>query len=217
MRISSSADIPRSWRHELFTGIIQEVGKIRSVKAAPGGKRITIGCREIVDGVVEGASIAVDGACLTVETLGRDSFSVFASPNTFKKTTLANKKTGAEVNLERPLTLGDELGGHMVLGHVDGVGKVVTQLSVSGTHRLEIAVPDDLLYGIIPEGSIAVNGVSLTVTGEQGNLVSFVIIPFTYSNTNLHTLRVGDPVNIESDVLGKYVYKFTGEGTGRRS
>jgi len=200
----------------MFTGIIREIGKLNTITGASGGKRFTVGCRETLEGLTEGASVAIDGACLTVESIGADHFEVFVSEKTFGKTALAAYKRGTAVNLEKSLRAGDELGGHIVLGHVDGVGKVGVRRETSGTLDLEISIPSELTYGVIPEGSIAVNGVSLTIASIQSRSIRLVIIPFTVSQTTLRSLKTGDLVNIEIDVLGKYMYKFYKEGTFRK-
>ncbi len=196
----------------MFTGIIQEIGTVTSIRSASGGKRLSIRCRTSVQDQREGASISVDGACLTVEGTGRDRFDVFASEKTCRLTTIGALKTGTRVHLERPLQLNAELGGHLVLGHVDGLGTVTARKIVSDTLHLEIDLPDGLMYGVIPEGSIAVNGVSLTVAGCHGNTITLVIIPYTRRDTTLDRLRVGDRVNLEIDVIGKYLYKFFQDG-----
>lgn len=192
----------------MFTGIINEMGRIKSIKASQGGKRMRVECSVVLKGLKRGASISVDGACLTVESVDHDSFEAFVSEKTLEKTTLGKMNKGRKVNLERPLVMGDEMGGHMVLGHVDGVGKIRARKEVSGTYELEVAIPEDLTYGIVPEGSIAVNGVSLTIAGSRDSLVKLIIIPITHSQTNLGSLRVGELVNIEIDILGKYMYRF---------
>lgn len=202
----------------MFTGIIQEVGKVLAVRQVPGGRRLRIGCAKVLTGLQRAASICVDGACLTVEEAGPDFFEAFASRKTLEVSTLGSARPGTPVNLERPLKIGDELGGHMVLGHVDGTGRVASRREQAGTLELEVTIGEGLSYGLIPEGSIAMNGVSLTVAGLAGNKVRLVIIPLTLAETNLPTLKVGDRVNIEIDVIGKYVYRFSagGEKAGRR-
>ena len=199
----------------MFTGIVQEVGKVLGTLPAAGGKKIRIGCTRVLEGLVRGASISVDGACLTVEETGPDCFAAFASEKTLDVSILKSAKSGKPVNLERPVRVGAELGGHMVLGHVDGVGRVTARRQRAGTLEFEISIPQDLSYGIIPEGSIAVNGVSLTVAGSRGSSVRLVIIPLTLAETNLPALKVGDRVNIEIDVIGKYLYRFTRNDANR--
>jgi riboflavin synthase len=199
----------------VFTGIVQEIGKILGTLPAAGGKKVRIGCTKVLEGLSRGASISVDGACLTVEETGPDFFAAFASEKTLNVSILKSAKSGTPVNLERPVQVGGELGGHMVLGHVDGVGRVTARRQRVGTLEFEISIPQDLSYGIIAEGSIAVNGVSLTVAGSRGGMVRLVIIPLTLAETNLPSLKVGDRVNIEIDVIGKYLYRFTRKDENR--
>jgi riboflavin synthase len=202
----------------MFTGIIQEVGKVIGLRPSAGGKRVRIACARMLEGLARGGSISVDGACLTVEEVGKDYFEAFTSQKTLEVTAIGKVKSGTLVNLERPLRLGDELGGHMVLGHVDGVGRVTARRQRAGTLELDVTIPPDLSYGIVPEGSLAVNGVSLTVAAHSADKVRLVIIPLTLAETTLPSLKPGDTVNLEIDIIGKYVYRFSGkEGQMKRS
>ncbi len=198
----------------MFTGIIQAVGRVQrlsehqlhiSAPTAPFLKEITIG-----------DSIAVDGVCLTVETFDHSSFRVSVSPETLQRTTLGEKaQQGAAVNLEPALRVGDKLGGHFVTGHVDGVGYLRAIAPTDESWQLTFSAPASVAPYIIPKGSIAINGISLTVAtcNDQGDEFSVAVIPHTYAQTTLQYLSVGDALNLEADLLGKYARKFLGYGT----
>jgi riboflavin synthase len=156
-----------------------------------------------------GASIACGGCCLTAVAVGPDWFAVTASAETLSKTTLGTWAVGTRVNLERPLRVGDELGGHIVAGHVDGVGEVVAMTPDHGSTRWQFRVPEPLARYIAPKGSVSVDGVSLTVNEVQGAIFGVNIIPHTAEVTTFGALRVGDPVNIEIDTVARYVARLT--------
>lgn len=178
----------------MFTGIVEEIGKIKSFD----GKRLVIECSNVLDGTKLGDSIAINGCCQTVVDLMNNYFSADVSSETLRIT--KGFKTGERVNLERALTPQTRMGGHIVQGHVDGVAKYL------GDMRFEVS--SELDKYIVYKGSITVNGVSLTVSKSEKNIFSVAIIPHTLENTNLKDLRVGDLVNIETDILGRYVEKF---------
>lgn len=178
----------------MFTGIVEEIGKIKSFD----GKKLVIECSNVLDGTKLGDSIAINGCCQTVVDLMSNYFSADVSSETLRIT--KGFKTGERVNLERALTPQTRMGGHIVQGHVDGVAKYL------GDMRFEVSLELDKY--IVYKGSIAVNGVSLTVSKSEKNIFSVAIIPHTLENTNLKDLRVGDLVNIETDILGRYVEKF---------
>lgn len=178
----------------MFTGIVEEIGKIKSFD----GKKLIIECSNVLDGTKLGDSIAINGCCQTVVDLMSNYFSADVSSETLRIT--KGFKTGERVNLERALTPQTRMGGHIVQGHVDGVAKYL------GDMRFEVS-PEFDKY-IVYKGSITVNGVSLTVSKSEKNIFSVAIIPHTLENTNLKDLRVGDLVNIETDILGRYVEKF---------
>lgn len=178
----------------MFTGIVEEIGKIKSFD----GKRLVIECSNVLDGTKLGDSIAINGCCQTVVDLMNNYFSADVSSETLRIT--KGFKTGERVNLERALTPQTRMGGHIVQGHVDGVAKYL------GDMRFEVSLELDKY--IVYKGSITVNGVSLTVSKSEKNIFSVAIIPHTLENTNLKDLRVGDLVNIETDILGRYVEKF---------
>jgi riboflavin synthase len=196
----------------MFTGIIESLGTIKAIKSSGQGKHITIDADISFDQVKVGDSIAVDGACLTATVIQGNRFDVDVSPETVSKTTLGSIKIGDRVNLERALQLNARIDGHLVSGHIDGLG-VVGQKKVSDNAILiDFTVPNHLLRYMIPKGSIAVDGISLTINkcSEKGFDVS--IIPHTSKLTNIGLKKAGDKVNIETDMIGKYVENFT---TGR--
>ncbi len=194
----------------MFTGIIAEVGKIERVSARGGGRQLRIAAPAVSRELQEGDSVAVNGACLTVERAGDGWFEVFAGAETCRRTTLGQLGPGAAVNLEPALKAGQPLGGHIVHGHVDGIGWLRRVRSEGETIYMAFEAPGELLEEIVPRGSVAVDGISLTVTEVNESSFSVAIIPFTWEHTNLRYLRAGDAVNIETDILAKYVRRFVG-------
>jgi riboflavin synthase len=188
----------------MFTGIIQEIGKVASLPA--GGMMINAG--RILEGIELGGSIAVNGVCQTVTAFTASSFSVDVMPETLKRTNLGSLKIGDRVNLERPLGLGGEVGGHLVQGHVDDTGKVTSIAEESGALLLRFEAPPEVMRFIVAKGFIAVDGTSLTVVSKDPKSFSVSIVGFTRDNTALTDRRVGDAVNLEVDVIGKYVAEF---------
>jgi riboflavin synthase len=192
----------------MFTGITEHVGKIDSLaRGAEGGRlRVSLaGAREIASETKLGDSISVNGCCLTVADLDAETFSADLSGETLQRTSFAEKKAGDLVNLERPLAATARLGGHFVQGHVDGIGRV-TQLTPEGdSWWLSVSVPQDLRRYVAEKGSIAVDGVSLTVARWQRGVADFAIIPFTHAHTNIRAMSAGNAVNLECDILAKYV------------
>jgi riboflavin synthase len=188
----------------MFTGIVEEVGSI--VAVSPSG--ITVAAAQALKGLQPGSSIAVNGACLTVTSLDSKSFSVNVMPETLKKTNLGLLTPGDKVNLERPLALGGELGGHLVQGHIDGMGRVSAVVPENGAVRFKFEAPPELMPYIVTKGFIAVDGVSLTVTEKDSRSFGVSIVDFTLRNTILADRKVGDIVNLEADVIGKYVAEF---------
>lgn len=178
----------------MFTGIVEEIGKIKSFD----GKRLVVECSKVLEGTQLGDSISINGCCQTVVSMSSNSFSADVSAETLRVT--KGFKTGENVNLERALTPQTRMGGHIVQGHVDGVARYL------GEMRFEI--PKELDKYIVYKGSITVNGVSLTVSRNEGNTFCVAIIPHTLENTNLKDLKTGDLANIETDILGRYVEKF---------
>lgn len=192
----------------MFTGLIEEVGQITSVQPIAGGKKLFIAANEIMDDVSIDDSVAVNGTCLTVIQYSTEGFWVEAVAETLEKTTLGFAKTGTSVNLERAMKLQDRLGGHIVQGHVNGMSKITRIEKLGENYALDVEVNEQLERYMITEGSIALDGISLTIARLAGTIVGINIIPHTWINTNLKTLNVGDMVNTEVDVIVKYVEKL---------
>ncbi len=193
----------------MFTGIIEEVGTVGQVKgSANGAKKIFIECRKVLDDLQIGDSLAVNGVCLTIVDKGKRQVGVEAVEETVKKTMIGNLKPGGHVNLERSVRLSDRLGGHLVQGHVDATGKVtsIEKLPMSRMYGFKIARP--LMKYLIPVGSVSINGVSLTVAAKLSDSFKVAIIPHTFENTTFKYLRVGDSVNVEIDMIAKYIESF---------
>jgi len=192
----------------MFTGIIEHLGKVASLAVTSDGGRLAIdlaAAPEIAKEMKQGDSIAVNGCCLTVVEHDKRHFSADLSGETLRRTSLGEKKPGDPVNLERPLTAGARLGGHFVQGHVDGVGRVTSLTPEGENWWLSIEVPENLRRYVAEKGSISIEGISLTVARWHDGIASIAIIPFTYQHTNVHALSAGDPVNLEVDILAKYV------------
>lgn len=195
----------------MFTGIIEEVGTVTSVRKEGRGLIFSISASVVCDGLALGDSIAIDGACQTVISLTGEGFEVHAVATTLGRTIFGEYRRGRRVNLERSLALGARLGGHLVQGHVDGVGHVRSVRPREELVLIDVTLPGDITEVTVLHGSIALNGVSLTVNGlpEPGN-AQVSIIPFTWSHTALADLREGDAVNLEADMIGKYVRHLMG-------
>ena len=196
----------------MFTGIVEEAGVVESIKPTARSIQLTIRARAIAHGVKLGASVAVNGCCLTVVKIsarGKAKLLQFdVLQESWQRTNLQFTKAGAIVNLERPLRTDGELGGHFVTGHVDGVGKIIRWERSGKDHILEIAASADVLRYVVFKGSIAVDGISLTVAGVTKKSFKLWIIPHTFEVTTLRERQVGDSVNLEADLLGKYVERF---------
>lgn len=192
----------------MFTGIIEEIGQIQKLSPIPGGKKINVKANKILDDLKIDQSVAVNGVCLTVIGISGNVFSAEAVGETLEKSTLNNVKSLDPVNLERAMKLDDRLGGHLVQGHVNGVGRI-TKLNRRGDNwYLEIDLPDNLIRYVISEGSIAIEGISLTVANLSGNKVGVSVIPHTFNNTTLTRAKIGQKCNIETDLIGKYLEKW---------
>lgn len=194
----------------MFTGIVLEMGTVVGKEMTPAGARLRISASNTLERLRLGESIAVNGVCLTVVDLQGDTFSVEAVPQTLKRTTLGRLEVGHRVNLEPPLRVGDALGGHWVMGHIDDVGQVIAVAPEGNSQRITIRPPQELMRYIVEKGSIAVDGVSLTVAETGPDAFSVVLIPHTRAVTTLGQLNPGDWVNLEVDVLGKYVERLLG-------
>ena len=194
----------------MFTGIVTDIGEITAVK--PGGqtgdRRFVVRTRHDMKPVAMGASIACSGCCLTVVEKGADWFAVEASGETLDKTHLGDWKEGSRINLEMSLKLGDELSGHLVYGHVDGVGKVAAMTPEGGSVRFTFEVPADLAPFIASKGSVAIDGISLTVNEVRGNRFGVNVISHTQAVTTLGQAKVGQRVNLEVDMLARYVQRL---------
>jgi riboflavin synthase len=197
----------------MFTGIVSDIGRLRDIAATAdgSGRRLVIETAYDTGGIAIGASIACAGACLTVIETGPDWFAVDASAETLDKTTLGGWQAGRRINLERALRLGDELGGHLVSGHVDGVGELAARRADGDSVRMTFVAPASLMRFIASKGSIAVDGVSLTVNEVRGRDFGVNIIPHTLSATTLGALEAGDAVNLEIDLLARYVARLNEE------
>lgn len=193
----------------MFTGIIEGVGQIRSFKRKGEGAEIEVSCEFDLEKINVGDSISVNGCCLTVTSRLGKSFWADISPETFAISTLGNLKKGDPVNLERALALGSRLDGHIVQGHVDGAGKVKDINEKSGSREFVIEIPQGLTRYVVEKGSVAVDGVSLTVNRCDGDSFSVMIIPHTQLKSTFEGLKRGDRVNLEVDIIGKYVEKLT--------
>lgn len=195
----------------MFTGIVTGLGTLREVQPIGAGQdmRLVIGVApDFLRGAELGCSIACSGICLTAVELNADSFSVDASAETLSRTTMGSWREGRRINLERSLRLGDELGGHLVSGHVDGVGEVVSATPENASVRWRFRVPEALARHIAPKGSVALDGVSLTVNEVDGCEFGVNIIPHTAAITSFGTLQPGDRVNVETDTLARYVARL---------
>ncbi len=188
----------------MFTGIIEELGKILNITQ----DKITVECGTVVEGTKLGDSIAVNGVCLTVTKLVPNGFVADISPETNRITTLGKLQKGNFVNLERAMKADGRFGGHMVSGHIDGIGKVLSLKNNGDFYNLKIELDKNQSKYVVKKGSIAINGISLTIAEVVGNIIDLAIIPHTYKNTNIQDLENSDVVNIEVDITAKYIEKF---------
>lgn len=189
----------------MFTGIVQAVGAVRSAVRADGGATLAIACP--FERIALGESIAVDGVCLTVTAVRDGAFTADASAETLARTTLGDRRPGSRVNLERALAAGDRLGGHIVSGHVDATGTLRRREASGTSEKLVFHAPDEVARFVAEKGSITVDGVSLTVNGVHGNEFDVMVVPFTQSATTLGERGPGDRVNLEADVIARYVLR----------
>lgn len=197
----------------MFTGIIEHIGTVTSVSPTPAGRRLTIDLGPLAADLRDGESVSVDGVCLTAAGRSGTAASFDVVPETLSRTSLGSLGPGSRVNLERSLRVGDRLGGHFVQGHVDATGAVARLGRVGEAVELEVAIPPGFSDYLIEKGSVAIAGVSLTLVTVRKDRFSVALIPFTLERTTLGTLRSGDPVNLEGDLIGKWVRKLvSGEG-----
>lgn len=203
----------------MFTGIVEEVGTLHAVRAGSQSTEVEVGARQVLEGTVVGDSILTSGVCLTVTRLGDGYYAADAQPETVRRTTLASLQPGAPLNLERALTLSKGLGGHLVQGHVDGVGTVKSIKPEVNALVITIAAPEEVARLSVDQGSIAIDGVSLTIVQVRGLELRVSVIPHSAEVTTIGRLRPGTSVNLEADLIGKYVYTFLqrrDEGGGGR-
>lgn len=189
----------------MFTGIIEEIGKVSSASTA----KLVISAQQVVDGIKPGDSIALNGACLTVTDFDRASFSVDVMPETLQRTNLGQLTAGDGVNLERPTTLGGQLGGHLVQGHIDDIGRIISMEREGEALLFRFEAPPEVMRYTTPKGFIAVDGISLTITEKDNSSFQVSVVEYTRRNTTLSSRKVGDVVNLEVDIIAKYVAQFT--------
>lgn len=199
----------------MFTGLIEDVGTVRAVERTAGGVRLGVETR-LAGEMSLGDSLAVNGVCLTITDLANGLARAEVGPETLRVTTLGSLVPGRLVNLERPVRADGRIGGHFVLGHVDAVGRIEHVRPASGFHWFGVSFPRALEPYFIPKGSVAVDGISLTVAVLEEGRFDVQIVPFTLEHTNLRALEAGDPVNLECDVLGKYVVRAAATAGGAR-
>ena len=192
----------------MFSGIVEVLGDVRSMASGDSGARIAIEAGALVEGVKLGDSIAINGACMTVVAFGNSIFEADISPESLRMTNLGDLKAGEKVNLEKALALGDRLGGHMVTGHIDGMGKIRDRKADGDSIWLTVEAPPDVMRYLVFKGSIAIDGISLTVATCDEDSFSIAIIPHTSEHTTLTAKRDGAVVNLEADLIGKYVEKL---------
>ena len=193
----------------MFTGIVEETGKVQAIT----DRKVVIECKKVLEDSKIGDSIAVNGVCLTITSIGENSFSADISPETFRIS--CKLKQGDIVNLERAMSANGRFGGHIVSGHVDGVATIVSNKNNGEFYDLQIKLSDEESKYVIKKGSITINGISLTIAKIEGSLINLAIIPHTYENTSLKCLKIGDLVNIEVDIIAKYIEKFLSTSDNR--
>lgn len=194
----------------MFTGLVEELGKVKALQRGVRSVRLTVAARAILEDVKLGDSIAVNGTCLTVVDFGDGWFTADVMPETVERTALAGLRSGDAVNLERTLRIGDRLGGHIVSGHIDGVGIIRAKEADDNAVVVRITAPADVMRYIVAKGSVAIDGISLTVVAAGPDWFTVSLIPHTASVTTLGLKGPGAPVNLEADVIGKYVEKLLG-------
>lgn len=194
---------------KMFTGIVEEFGTIRTIKRLGQGLSLKVECRAVLADLSVGDSICVNGVCLTVVSHNEHSFIADVVAETLSRSTLHHLRVGDLVNLERPLRPSDRLGGHFVQGHVDGIGRVVSREERPPGLWLTIEIPSELVRYLVEKGSVAIDGVSLTIASFNNNIISIAIIPHTAAVTTLGFRAPGDQVNIETDLIGKYVERLS--------
>ncbi|HEV8160340.1 MAG TPA: riboflavin synthase [Pyrinomonadaceae bacterium] len=192
----------------MFTGIIEELGEISNLEKSAGGARIKISAKVVTENTAEGDSIAINGVCLTALDIKADGFSADVSSETLNRTTLGKLNVGAKVNLERAVTVSTRLGGHIVQGHVDARGKFLEAAQTGGFWTVRVLFPKEIGQYLVYKGSISVEGISLTIADLSEDSFEIAVIPKTWELTNLSALKSGDEVNLEADVIAKYVERI---------
>ncbi len=204
----------------MFTGIIEHTGTIEALDVKDDGGRVTIHAPSVAPSLAVSNSIAVNGCCLTIVDVHNGRVSADLSSETIRKTSFGAKggelKKGARVNLEQPLTAGKEFGGHFVLGHVDTIGRVLHLTPEGENWWFGVEVPEEFARYVVPKGSITIDGISLTVAHWQDNIAEVAVIPYTYQHTNIRDRKPGDALNLEGDVIGKYVERYLQAGQHTR-
>ena len=196
----------------MFTGIIEELGRVRSIERRGEGVRVTVEARVVTEGTREGDSVAVNGVCLTALDVRRDSFAADGSRETLERSTLGRLRAGSAVNLERAVTPSTRLGGHLVQGHVDARGRFLSAEEHGGSWTVRVGFPAEVARYLVFKGSVAVEGISLTVAALAADHFEVAVIPKTWAVTNLSTLRPGDDLNLEADIIAKYVERILSIG-----
>lgn len=196
----------------MFTGIVEEIGIVRSVTPGGSSGALTISAKKVLEGMKLGDSISVEGACLTVSEIGRDYFQADVSAETASRTNLGWLRAGDRLNLERALRVGDRIGGHQMSGHIDGLGQIKSILTDGNYYQVKIEVPPNIVRYIVEKGSVGVDGISLTVASCSSEELEVAVIPFTARATTLTRKKIGAKVNIECDMMGKYVEKILTSG-----
>ena len=196
----------------MFTGIIEELGRVQNIEQRGEGALITIEAHTVTEDVREGDSLAVNGVCLTAVDVRAESFAADCSPETLRRSTLGGLRSGSPVNLERAVMPATRLGGHIVQGHTDARGTFISAIDHGGSWTVRIAYPPEIRQYLVFKGSVAVEGISLTVAGLTDDYFEVAIIPKTWQVTNLSALRAGDPVNLEADIIAKYVERIMKKG-----
>ncbi len=200
----------------MFTGIVEELGTVKRIDRGSNSCQISILAKKVLEDVKLGDSIAINGVCLTVISFDQDNFAADMMAETLEKTNLKNLGSGQRVNLERATRLGDRMGGHLVQGHVDAVGTIVEQQKVDIAQVIRISAPEELLHYLVAKGSVAIDGISLTVVEVLADSFTVSIIPHTAKMTTLGLKKTGDTVNLESDIIGRYVEKLLKRSEGKK-
>lgn len=192
----------------MFTGIVEEIGSLKKIVRNGRGLQLMISCKQILEDIKIGDSISTNGVCLTVTSFGGDYYTADVMPETSRLSTFNHAKPGESVNLERALAVGSRFGGHMVSGHIDGTGEIIRKAKDDNATRLFIKCSDELLQYTIKKGSITIDGISLTVVSVTNSEFEVSVIPQTKEDTTLLSKKIGDMVNIENDIVAKYIEKF---------